>query len=106
MTGAQIRAARTLLKWTQTELAERARIHRRTIANLETENMLAIRILSLPCGEHSKPLGLHFTTRKFLGSVRLSILRHIRRIEPPQTIQPSSLALSLATRDARARKSI
>src|SRR5262249_14789278 len=30
--------------------------------------MLAIRILSLPCGEHSKPLGLHFTTRKFLGS--------------------------------------
>jgi len=37
MTAAQIRAARTLLKWTKSELAERARIHRRTVANLEIE---------------------------------------------------------------------
>jgi len=37
MTSAQIRAARLLLKWTKTELAQGARIHRRTIANIEAE---------------------------------------------------------------------
>jgi transcriptional regulator with XRE-family HTH domain len=41
MTSAQIRAARTLLNWSKTELAQRARIHRRTIANLEAEKHVA-----------------------------------------------------------------
>jgi transcriptional regulator with XRE-family HTH domain len=35
MRGEEIRAARTLLGWTKTDLAERARINRRTVANIE-----------------------------------------------------------------------
>jgi transcriptional regulator with XRE-family HTH domain len=35
MKGAHIRAARTLLGWTKKDLAERARIDRRTVANIE-----------------------------------------------------------------------
>jgi transcriptional regulator with XRE-family HTH domain len=36
MKGAQITAARTLLMWTKTDLAERAGINRRTVANIES----------------------------------------------------------------------
>lgn len=35
MTAAQIKAARKLLGWTQQDLAERAHIDRRTVANIE-----------------------------------------------------------------------
>jgi transcriptional regulator with XRE-family HTH domain len=35
MTAAQIKAARNALGWTQRELAEKARINRRTVSNLE-----------------------------------------------------------------------
>ena len=36
MRGEEIRAARTLLGWSKTDLAEHARINRRTVANIET----------------------------------------------------------------------
>jgi hypothetical protein len=36
MKGAQVKAARELLGWTQADLAERARINRRTVANIES----------------------------------------------------------------------
>jgi transcriptional regulator with XRE-family HTH domain len=36
MKGAQIRAARSLLRWTKIDLAERAGINRRTVANIES----------------------------------------------------------------------
>jgi len=36
MTAAQIKAARVLLGWTKRDLAERAHINRRTVANIET----------------------------------------------------------------------
>jgi len=35
MTPAQIKAARLLLGWTKSDLAARARINRRTVANIE-----------------------------------------------------------------------
>lgn len=35
MRGKEIRAARMLLGWTKTDLAEHARINRRTVANIE-----------------------------------------------------------------------
>jgi transcriptional regulator with XRE-family HTH domain len=59
MKGAQIRAARVLLKWSQSDLAERALINRRTVANLENDNTLLIRTRSLPCGERSSLEVLH-----------------------------------------------
>jgi DNA-binding XRE family transcriptional regulator len=37
MGSEQIKAARALLRWTKTELATRARIDRRTVANLEAD---------------------------------------------------------------------
>ena len=36
MNGTQIKATRTLLGWTKKDLAERARIDRRTVSNIET----------------------------------------------------------------------
>ncbi len=36
MTSAQIRAARGLLDWTVRDLAERARVDRNTVSNIET----------------------------------------------------------------------
>ena len=37
MTSAQVRAARGLLNWTVRELADRAKVHRNTVTNIETE---------------------------------------------------------------------
>jgi transcriptional regulator with XRE-family HTH domain len=37
MRSTEIRIARALLKWTQRDLAERARIDRRTVVNIESE---------------------------------------------------------------------
>jgi transcriptional regulator with XRE-family HTH domain len=41
MKGAQVKAARELLRWTQADLAERARINRRTVANIESGKHMA-----------------------------------------------------------------
>ena len=41
MKGTQIKAARALLGWTQADLAERARINRRTVANIESGKHVA-----------------------------------------------------------------
>jgi transcriptional regulator with XRE-family HTH domain len=68
MTGAQIRAARTLLKWTQTELAERARIHRRTIANLETEKHVGNPHTLASLRRAFEAAGITFHNEEILGS--------------------------------------
>jgi transcriptional regulator with XRE-family HTH domain len=36
VTSAQVRAARGLLNWTVRDLAEKARVHRNTVTNIET----------------------------------------------------------------------
>lgn len=36
MTSAQVRAARGLVGWTVRDLAERAKVHRNTVSNIET----------------------------------------------------------------------
>jgi transcriptional regulator with XRE-family HTH domain len=64
MTAAQIKAARVLLGWTKRDLAERAHINRRTVANIETGKHLPFPSTVLSIRRAFEAAGLEFTEGK------------------------------------------